>query len=132
MQPEPQSLDLRETLWQSARNMSQPWTEAEIRLLGTRPDGEIGRLIGRPGNAVWAKRQALGIAAPPPLVRRWTEEEDRVVLSKPPAEAAMLLNRTEEAVSIRRNKLRRKLSPEQAVKLLSADEAKLRVEVQCL
>ena len=109
--------------------MSRPWTEAEVRLLGTKPDYEIGRLVGRPGKAVWAKRQALGIAAPPPLVRRWTEEEDQVVLSKPPSEAAKLLNRTEEAVNIRRNKLRRKLSPEQTVRLLSPEEAKLRIEV---
>lgn len=109
--------------------MSQPWTDAEIRLLGTKPDFELGRLIGRPGKAVWAKRRALGIAASPTLVRRWTDEENQVVLSNPPAEAAKLLSRTEEAVTIRRNKLRRRLSPEQVVNLLTTEEAKLRIDV---
>jgi hypothetical protein len=109
--------------------MSRPWTEAEVALLGTKPDYEIGRLIERPGKAVWAKRQALGIAAPATLVRRWTEAEDQIVLSKTLSEAARLLNRTEEAVKIRRSKLLRKLSPEQSVKLLSPDEVKLRIEV---
>lgn len=107
----------------------RPWTKDEIRLLGTKPDFEIGRFIGRPGKAVWAKRQALGIAAPPTMVRRWTEDEDQVVLSKAPAEAAKLLKRTEEAVKIRRGKLRKKLSPEQETKLISTEEAKLRIEV---
>lgn len=51
------------------------------------------------------------------------------MLSKPASEAAELLDWTEEAVCVRRNKLRRKLSPEQAVQLLSTKEARLRVEV---
>lgn len=78
---------------------------------------------------MWAKRQALGIAGPPTLVRRWTEEEDKVALSKPIPEAAKLLNRSVDAVSIRKGKLRRKLSPEAALKLLSPEEVKLRVAV---
>jgi len=84
--------------------MSRPWTEAEIQLLGTKPDAEVGRLIGRPGKAVWAKRHALGIDDPPSLVRRWSEEEDKVALSRPVAEVAAALKRTVEAVKIRRAK----------------------------
>jgi hypothetical protein len=109
--------------------MGRPWTEPEIRLLGTKPDYELGRLIGRPGKSVWAKRAALGIAAPTTLVRRWTEAEDMMVLSKPPSESARILNRTEEAVRIRRTKLRKKLSPTVAIELLKPEEARLRLEV---
>lgn len=74
--------------------MSRPWTDAELQLLGTQPDADVGRLIGRPGKAVWAKRRALGVADPPSLVRHWTEAEDEVVRSQTLAEAAKLLGRT--------------------------------------
>src|ERR1041385_5044793 len=71
-------LDHRPPLAQNRIAMTgRPWTEEEIRLPGTHPDYEVGRMIGRPGKAVWAKRQALGIAAPPILVRHWTEAEDQ-------------------------------------------------------
>lgn len=109
--------------------MSGPWTNPEIQLLGTKPDAEVGRLIGRPGKAVWAKRQALGIVDAPSLVRSWTDGEDKVVLSLPIAEAAQALNRTVVAVKIRRVKLLRKLGPEKPPKLLTLEEAKLRIEV---
>lgn len=89
----------------------------------------MGRLIGRPGKAVWAKRSALSIADAPSLVRQWTEEEDQVALAQPVAVAAALLQRTHEAVKIRRAKLLRKLNPEKAPKLLTLDEARLRIEV---
>ena len=39
--------------------MSRPWTDAEIQLAGTKPEAEVGRLIGRPGKAVWAKRHRV-------------------------------------------------------------------------
>lgn len=109
--------------------MSRPWTDEELRLLGTQPDAEVGRLIGRPGKAVWAKRRALGIADAPSLVRHWTEEQDKVALAQPVAVAATLLQRTHEAVKIRRAKLLGKLNPENAPKLLTLDEARLRIEV---
>lgn len=109
--------------------MSRPWTDAEIQLLGTKPDAEVGRLIGRPGKAVWAKRQALGIVDAPSLVRSWTDDEDKVVLSHSVAEAAQALNRTLVAVQMRRGKLLRKLRPEEPPPLLTLEEAKLRIEV---
>jgi hypothetical protein len=98
-------------------------------LLGTKPDADVGRIIGRPGKAVWAKRHALGVPDPPSLVRLWTEDEDKVVLSQSVAEAAKALNRTNEAVKIRRAKLLRKLGPDKPPKLLTLEEAKLRIEV---
>src|SRR6266478_6418660 len=107
---------------------SRTWTEEQIRLLGTRPDGEIGRMIGKPGKAVWAKRRSLGIPAPALMVRRWTEKEDQIVLSFPVPEAAKLLNRTPEGVKIRRGKLRRKLGMVAFKKLLTVQEAQDRVE----
>lgn len=109
--------------------MCRPWTDAEIQLLGTRPDADVGRLIGRPGKAVWAKRRALGIPDPPSLVRLWTEEEDQVLLSHSVPEAAKALNRTQVAVKIRRAKLLRKLGREQPPQFLTLEEAKLRIEV---
>jgi hypothetical protein len=109
--------------------MSGPWTDAEIQLLGTKPDADVGRLIGRPGKAVWAKRRALGISDPPSLVRSWTEEEDKVVLSLPVPEAAKSINRTVVAVKIRRAKLLRRLGPEKPQRLLTLEEAKLQIEV---
>lgn len=86
-------------------------------------------MIGRPGKAVWAKRQALGIANAPSLVRPWTEEEDKVLLSHSVVEAAQAINRTVLAVKIRRAKLLRKLAPQKAPQLLTLEEAKLRLGV---
>ena len=109
--------------------MSRPWTESEIQLLGTQPDADVGRIIGRPGKAVWAKRRALGIAAPPLLVRYWTEAEDEVVRCRPVAEAARLLKRTAMAVRIRRRKLGLSRNAGLNPTLLNHEEAQRRIEV---
>jgi hypothetical protein len=109
--------------------MSRPWTNEEVRLLGTQPDAEVGRLIGRPGKAVWAKRKALGIADPPSLVRHWTNDEDRLVLSQPAGDAARSLHRTVVAIRIRKRKLLRACKPGAAPRLLGLAEAGLRIEV---
>jgi len=59
---------VRHRSWCDPRgDMDRPWTNAENRLLGRKPDWEVGRQIGRPGRAVWVKRQALSIPVPPPL-----------------------------------------------------------------
>lgn len=109
--------------------MSRPWTDTEIQLLGTKPDAEVGRLIGRPGKAVWAKRRALGIATPPLLVRYWTEGEDEVVRCRSVSEAAKVLKRTEMAVRIRRRKLGLSQNAGLNPTLLSPEEARKRIEV---
>jgi hypothetical protein len=40
------------------------WTEEELALLGTAPDEEIARQIGRTERSVYLKRWKLGIASP--------------------------------------------------------------------
>ncbi|MBI3870009.1 MAG: hypothetical protein HY299_15910 [Verrucomicrobia bacterium] len=109
--------------------MKRPWTQAEIQALGTKPDADVGRLIGRPGKAVWAKRKALRIPDPPSLVRAWKESEDKIVLSRAIPEAAKFLNRTVMAVRIRRRKLIRKLSPGDVPQLLTLEEVERRIKV---
>lgn len=108
--------------------MRGPWTDAEIRLLGTKPDFEVGRLIGRPGKAVWAKRRSLGIAATP-LMRPWLPTEDEVIRSNSVAAAAKMLNRAEVAVRIRRRKLGLRQKPAPDPKLLSFEQAQRKIEV---
>ena len=53
------------------------WTPREIKLLGTKPDPEIARQIGRTEDAVSLKRSKLGIEAP--LHPRWREEEIKLL-----------------------------------------------------
>ncbi len=107
--------------------MSGKWSEAEIRLLGTQSDSELSRLLGRLPKAIWAKRKALGISAPPSPGRadRWTSEHDEIVKSHSVSAAAQLLQRTEAAVRIRR----RKLMPPGRSRLLTTEEARERIEV---
>src|SRR3954465_3017542 len=107
--------------------MARPWTEEEIRLLGTKPDYEVGRIIGRPGKSVWAKRKSLGVADPPGMVQSWTEEEDEIVRSHAAKEGAQMLGRTMVAVQIRRRRLG--LFSKPAPALLSMEEARKRIEV---
>jgi hypothetical protein len=40
------------------------WTEEEVVLLGTAPDAEIARRIGRTKTAVYVKRWSMGITSP--------------------------------------------------------------------
>ena len=118
--------------WTRVWRMKRPWTQAEIQALGTKPDADVGRLIGRPGKAVWAKRKALSIPDPPSLVRAWNESEDKIVLSRAIPEAAKFLDRTVMAVRIRRRKLIRNLSPGDAAfdPLSPLPERPIRVEAR--
>jgi outer membrane lipoprotein-sorting protein len=62
------------------------WSDAELRLLGTAPDDEVARRIGRPVNAVRIKRARLGI--PNPEGPGWTEEELALLGTAPDEEVA--------------------------------------------
>src|ERR1035441_5073134 len=87
--------------------LSRACADREIRLLGTKPDHEVGREIGRSEQATWAKRRTIGIAAPPAAVRSWAGTEDDVVRSQSVSDTAKILNRTEAAI---RNRCRRFVS----------------------
>jgi len=108
--------------------MNRAWTKSEIALLGTKPDHELGRLLGRPGKAVWRKRRSLGIDSVPPIYRRWTAEEDEALLSMSVDKAAKLLRRTAMAVVLRRTKVRKRLGLS-GPPLLTLQEAKRRIAV---
>jgi hypothetical protein len=86
------------------------WSPEEIALVGTLPDAEVARRIGRSRAAVSKKREALGRpaltktpAGARPLL--WTATEDEAVRTLPPREAARRTGRTVHAVHSRRRKL---------------------------
>ena len=54
----------KKTTFMSAPASQSAWTPKEIKLLGTKPDAELARKIGRTVEAVSLKRQKLGIEAP--------------------------------------------------------------------
>lgn len=115
--------------WQSRLDMSRPWTPEEIGLLGTMPDYDLARRLGRLGKAVWAKRTALGIQAPPPLHPPWTKEADEVVLAKSINEASRFLNRTPAAISHRKSRLLRLRGLQRSPKPLTCEQAKAQFQV---
>src|SRR5205823_2260616 len=75
-----------------------PWTVEEDRLLGTRPDPEVARLLGRTAEAVRQRRSAFGIAPSHPKIRPWTELELKALGTKPDEELAAELGRTGKAI----------------------------------
>src|SRR5437773_136171 len=63
--------------------LQRPWKDTEIRLLGTGPDREIARRIGRTTSAVQTERLALGI-------RSWRSGNIRVREPIEPEKAKLL------------------------------------------
>ena len=79
------------------------WTSEEDKLLGTAPDLELAKMLGRSVAAVAYRRNTLGIRAPNyHYLRPWTSEEESLLGSMPDAELAARLGRTIEAVYERR------------------------------
>lgn len=72
--------------------MGRPWTKAELRLLGTVPDDEAGRRMGRSLMSVRLKRQGLRIDAP--LQPPWSEAETKLLGTAPDREVAKRLGRS--------------------------------------
>src|SRR2546426_10086052 len=72
------------------------WTPQEIKLLGTKPDAELARKIGRTVEAVSLKRQKLGIEAP--LQPAWNEEEIKLLGTKTDREGARIVGRISAVV----------------------------------
>lgn len=85
------------------------WTSAEEKLLGTAPDRDVARLIGRTEWAVKARRLKLHLPAisPPRAKRRggWTSEMDERLGTAPDAEIAEQVGKSVSAVTHRRRRL---------------------------
>jgi hypothetical protein len=96
------------------------WTDAELALLGTRPDAEVAELTGRTFGTIWAKRRVLGIAQPSLKFRKWTPAEDRLVGRVPDEEAAVRLKRTLSAIKSRRAILERERARRQTKRIISS------------
>jgi hypothetical protein len=79
------------------------WTTEEIASLGTAPDGDVARRIGRTANAVRIMRERLGI--PRPVGGRWTAEAVALLGKLPDGEVAPRLGRSLSSVTQKRCKL---------------------------
>jgi hypothetical protein len=83
-----------------------------VALLGTLPDEEVARRLGRSLGSVSRKRRREGIPNPGPRPGSWTAAEDEAVRALAPAEAAAATGRSLSAVYARRfvlSRLRRPL-----------------------
>src|SRR5262249_52748135 len=77
------------------------WKPEEVALLGTLPDEEGARRLGRSISAVSQKRRREGIPNPSPRPGSWTAAEDNAVRTLKPEEAAAATGRTLTAVYTR-------------------------------
>jgi hypothetical protein len=91
-------LNLGENLRRAAR--ARAWPAGQLRLLGTAPDAELARRIGRSANAVRVMRTRLGI--PDPGGHGWTAEEVALLGTAPDAEVATRIGRSVTAVMLKR------------------------------
>lgn len=86
------AVGFRRLIVKRKRSTNTAWTAREIKLLGTRPDAELARLIGRTAEGVSLKRQKLGIEAQ--LQPGWTEDEIKLRGRLPDAEVARRVKRS--------------------------------------
>jgi hypothetical protein len=91
-------LNLRQYL-ETARRKSA-WPEEHLALLGTMPDDELARRLGKSENAVRLQRERQGI--PNRSGHGWTEEELALVGTLPDAEVGRRIGRTPIAVTCKR------------------------------
>ena len=82
----------------------RPWTPREDRLLGTRMDSEVARLLDRERSTVSTRRARLGI---PPFVERrpWTPAQDRLLGTASDEALTKKLGRSRTTIGLRRQKL---------------------------
>jgi DNA-binding transcriptional LysR family regulator len=85
----------------------KPWTAAEDKLLGKRPDRVIAEKLGRPYYSVRDRRRFLGIKPMGSrvrhgLARAWTPAEDALLGTGSDEEIGQRIGRTESAVKMRR------------------------------
>jgi hypothetical protein len=106
--------EVRERRWRNAvendlgRNLvtgyhGPLWTEEDLALLGTAPDAEVARRIGRTANAVRVMRDRLGI--PRPAGGRWRDGDLALLGTLPDREVARRLGRSLSSVTQKRCKL---------------------------
>src|SRR5216110_712390 len=88
-----------------AKNVVEWWSEKEIKLLGTRPDEELARFLGRGINTVRYKRERLHIPVFDPAVRAWTRPELRLLGKATDEQVAKDIGRTRCAVQLKRHAL---------------------------
>ena len=78
-------------------------TPEQEKLLGSAPDAEVARLLGRTERGVQLRRQMLGVQLPAARRGHWKPEEDALLGRKPDREVARLLGRPLASVQIRRH-----------------------------
>jgi hypothetical protein len=94
-------LDLGQYL--EAARRKRAWPEEHLALLGTMPDSELARQLGKTENAVRIQRERRGI--PNPSGHGWTEGELALLGILPDAEVARRTGRTPMAVTCKRCEL---------------------------
>ena len=82
-----------------------PWKPTEDALLGTGPDEEVARRLGRSKLAASRRRQALGLLERR-VVHQWTEKETALLGTMMDKEIAALLGLDKKQVAWRRNHLK--------------------------
>jgi hypothetical protein len=83
-----------------AARRKRAWPEEHLALLGTMPDEELARRLGKSENAVRLQRERRGI--PNPSGPRWTEGELALLGTAPDGEVARQIGRTPMAVACKR------------------------------
>ena len=84
---------------------ARPWTKREEKLLGTKPDEEVARLIGREPSAVRTHRYRKGIPPCQLLRRPFTKAEERLLGTDTDKIIARRLGRDEGTVAAHRREL---------------------------
>jgi hypothetical protein len=109
----------------SARSgIVRKWTAAEKQLLGTMPDGELARKLGRRYQSVARMRNLLGRPRVRPAHHRgWKAWEDQLVGVLPDREVARRTGRSLGAVMVRRRS--KGLAPPQVFKRWTSRENNL-------
>jgi hypothetical protein len=76
----------------------RPWTKSELRLLGTMPDADVARRLGRNYSAVLSKRQQFKIPYKHPRYASWKPSELELLNRLSNKEVAKRTSRTINAV----------------------------------
>src|ERR1035437_1539119 len=79
------------------RRRGAPWSVAELKQLGKRPDSVLARRMGRTIKEVVAMRESRRIKLPTPP-RRWTAREIRLLGTMNDAELGRCLRRRDSSV----------------------------------